>query len=100
MHAESIREKLTRELQPRVLEVENESHLHAGPAMESHFKLVVVSEAFEGQRRIQRHRQVFTLLEQELATGVHALGLHLYTPIEWQALEAQAPASPKCRGGS
>ncbi|MBM94657.1 MAG: transcriptional regulator [Oceanospirillaceae bacterium] len=90
-----IREKLV-SLNAAHVEIINESHMHAGPATDSHFKLILVSEAFEGRRAVQRHQQVYGLLKQELDGPVHALALHLYTPAEWQ--EAEVPASPSCQG--
>lgn len=84
-------------LEPFVLNVENESHRHAGPATDSHFKVTLVSRQFEGQLPIKRHRAVYALLEEEMAGPVHALSIHAYTPDEWPG---EAPASPDCRGGS
>lgn len=78
------------------LEVINESHMHRGPAnAESHFKLVIVSAAFDGKRAVQRHQQVYAALNDEFRQGLHALALHTYTPAEWAA-NAAAPASPAC----
>jgi BolA protein len=95
-----IEGKLQTALAPLHLEVENESHRHGGQATESHFRIVAVSEVFDGQMALKRHRQLYGLLEEELAAGVHALALHLYTPQEWTARQQQSPASPDCRGGS
>ena len=82
------------------LALENESHLHGGPAMESHYKLVVVSDAFEGLSLVKRHRCIYALLNEELAGSVHALALHTHTPQEWAQRGGEALASPDCRGGS
>jgi len=81
-------------------ELINESHMHSGPAMESHFKLIVVSERFTGLGAVKRHQMMYALLADELRDGVHALALHLYSPVEWQARQVAAPASPDCLGGS
>ncbi|MEQ3702843.1 MAG: BolA family protein [Thalassolituus sp.] len=86
-------------LEPIHVEVVNESHMHSGPATDSHFKLVVVSAAFEGIRAVARHQRVYQILAEELAGEVHALALHLYTPNEWQVTNS-VPASPNCKGGS
>lgn len=94
---EKIQNKL-QVLQPQVVDVVNESHMHAGPATDSHFKLVVVSDAFAGVRPVARHQQVYALLADELAGPIHALALHLYTPEEFQTV--QVPLSPNCLGGS
>ncbi|MGM0634281.1 MAG: BolA family protein, partial [Pseudomonadota bacterium] len=69
-----------------------------GPATESHFKVTLVSDRFEGQRAVRRHQQVYGLLGEELDGGVHALALHLYTPEEWRE-QGKPPDSPDCRGG-
>jgi BolA protein len=87
-------------LSPVRLDVINESHMHNVPAgSESHFKLVVVSEAFAGQSLIARHRTVNKLLAAQLEGGVHALSMHTYTPEEWQERGGEVPESPPCLGG-
>ncbi|OOF24866.1 BolA family transcriptional regulator [Salinivibrio proteolyticus] len=94
-----ITEKLEQAFSPSFLDVRNESFMHNVPeGSESHFKVVVVSDAFDGQRLIQRHRAVNATLSDELAHHIHALAIHTYTPQEW-ASQAQAPDSPACRGG-
>jgi BolA protein len=78
------------------LDVINESDNHSGPAnRETHFKCVIVSPDFIGKRSVQRHQQMYALLQDEMAKGLHALALHTYTPEEWAATQ-QAPASPLC----
>jgi BolA protein len=96
----TIQSKLEADLSPDHVVVDNESHMHGGPATESHFKLTVVSEKFDELTLIKRHRLVYKLMEDELAGSVHALALHLYSPAEWQLRQESAPASPNCRGGS
>ena len=82
------------------LEVINESHGHSVPAgSETHFKVVMVSPAFEGLSLVRRHQAVYAQLREQLAGGVHALALHTYTAAEW-AQRGAAPESPACRGGS
>lgn len=95
-----IQDKVAAGIAPQHFDLINESHMHSGPATESHFKLVVVSERFDGLNAVKRHQQLYGLLEEELRDGVHALALHLYTPAEWSQRQATAPASPDCRGGS
>ncbi len=98
MHA-TIETKLRAAFSPLHLDVINESHRHNVPAgSESHFKVVLVSDAFVGQRVIARHRAIYSLLAAELDAGLHALALHTYTAQEWAALAGQAPASPPCGG--
>lgn len=96
----TIENKLEEALNPDYLAVENESHQHGGPATDSHFKVTVVSSCFEGQLPVKRHREIYSLLSDQLAGGVHALALHLYTPEEWAARREATPLSPDCRGGS
>ncbi|MCK9247094.1 MAG: BolA/IbaG family iron-sulfur metabolism protein [Anaerolineaceae bacterium] len=93
----ALESKLTAELKPLHLEVINESHMHnVPPDSETHFKVVVVSEAFAGKRLVQRHQMVYGIVAEELRGGVHALALHTHLPSEWQG---RAPESPACLGG-
>ena len=84
---ESMREKLMVGLSPYRLDIVNESELHAGHRSspgtgESHFRILVVSEAFSGKSRVDRHRIVNDLLADELAGRIHALALKTYAPGE------------------
>lgn len=98
--AADIQAKLEREFAPRHLEVINESHMHSVPPnSETHFKIVLVSEGFAGQRAVARHQRVYCTLAAEMEGPVHALALHTYTPAEWVGREG-APESPGCMGGS
>ena len=92
---QNIRHILGSELQPSELSIVNESHMHSGPATESHFKLVCVSEAFIGLSRVKRHQSVYALLDAEFEAGMHALALHLYSPDEWRARQV-VQDSPLC----
>lgn len=95
-----IQSKLTTRFSPMHLEVVNESHMHNVPAgSESHFKVTIVADAFDGRRLIDRHRDVNGLLAEELQAGVHALALHTMTPAEWFDKGGRAPESPPCMGG-
>lgn len=84
-------------LQPDVLEVTDESHMHSR-GQESHFKVVLVSDAFSDVRKVQRHQKVYAALGG-LMQQFHALALHAFSPEEWAAEQA-VPDSPHCRGGS
>ncbi|HAJ76634.1 MAG TPA: transcriptional regulator [Gammaproteobacteria bacterium] len=95
-----IQMKLEAALNPSMITVENESHMHGGQATESHFKLTVVAEQFSNLPRVKRHQHVYALLSQELNNGIHALALHLYSPVEWEQRQQSVAASPECRGGS
>lgn len=95
-----IEEKLAARFDPAHLQVVNESGNHNVPAgSESHFKVVLVAEAFSGTALLARHRQVNDALKDELAGGVHALAIHTYTVEEWRRRFGDAPLSPPCLGG-
>jgi BolA protein len=95
-----IIEKLDAAFELAHLEVANESGNHnVPPGSETHFKVVLVSEAFSDQRLLNRHRSVNAVLAEELAGGVHALALHTYTPEEWRVRFGDVPMSPPCLGG-
>lgn len=96
---EQITQKLNTSLNCQHLQVLNESHKHNVPAgSESHFKVVLVSSDFSKLKKVARHQKIYGLLAQEMATQIHALALHTYTPEEW-ALKQQVPPSPDCLGG-
>jgi len=98
--ADRINDILVEALAPTRLDVINESHMHnVPPGSESHFKLVVVSQAFEGSNLIARHRMINKLLAEQLQNGIHALSMHTNTPDEWEAKGGQVPESPPCMGG-
>ncbi len=91
MHvAETIKQKLTDSLSPERLEIIDDSARHAGhsgaaAAGESHFKVVVVSKAFDGKSRIERHMLVNEALADELRGPIHMLSIKAITPAEeWQ----------------
>jgi len=82
-----IATKLEAAFAPESLHVEDESHLHEGhgghqPGGESHYRLYIVSEAFRGKSRLERHRMINAALSRELAGGVHALAIHAQAPGE------------------
>lgn len=85
--ADRIRDKIEAGLKPARLEIINESHKHKGhggyhPSGESHFRLVIVADAFAGRSRVDRQRAVYALLAEELAATLHALALTTLTPEE------------------
>ncbi len=82
-----IEEKLTKAYTPDSLHVVDESHLHEGhagarPEGETHFRVHMVSAAFEGLSRIDRQRQVFETLKEHMDSPIHALALKLKSPLE------------------
>ncbi|HZH44578.1 MAG TPA: BolA family protein [Lysobacter sp.] len=82
----AIRVALERALTPLQLEIEDQSHLHAGHAGardgRGHFKVSIVSEAFEGLSPIARHRAVYAALGTLMDTDIHALSISARTPTE------------------
>lgn len=99
MMQHDMADKLTRALPIDHLDVINESQQHNVPrGAESHFKIVIVSEAFEGKTLLARHRLIHGILAEALTTHIHALALHTMTNEEWSNAR-EAPASPACRGG-
>ncbi len=84
------------QLSPSHLEVVNESAGHGGyfPGKESHFKAVIVSEAFAGLRLVQRHQKIYATAGDLLSPGnIHALAIHAFLPEEWKE---QDTSSPEC----
>ena len=82
-----IDEALRRELSAEFVQVEDESHQHAGhsgwrEAGETHFRVNVVSAAFVGKSRVERHRQVNDVLAPAFARGLHALAIKARAPGE------------------
>lgn len=85
--AERITKKLEDALAPQRLSVIDESHQHQGhggwrEGGETHFRVDIVSEAFAGKSRLERHRLVNAALAQELAERVHALAIVARAPGE------------------
>ena len=96
-----IEHAIDQSLSPTHLEVTDESHMHnVPPGSESHFKVLVVSDDFAGERLVARHRRINALLKDELDGGLHALAIHAWTPQEWFDKGGTAPSSPQCMGGS
>lgn len=86
---DDITQKLTDALHPESLSVVDESHLHEGhaghrPGGQTHFRVHIVSDAFTGKSRVERHRMIHTILADNLAgtTGIHALALKTEAPGE------------------
>lgn len=84
---DQITEKLTKAFQPASLDVVDESHRHEGhaghrPGGETHFRVHIVSDAFRGKTRLERHRMVNETLSLELEGRVHALAIHASAPGE------------------
>ncbi|MDJ0862154.1 MAG: BolA family protein [Gammaproteobacteria bacterium] len=81
-----IRERLSAALSPTSLNIEDDSHRHAGHAGardgRGHFNLVIVSAAFQDKKLIERHRMVYEALGDAMQTDIHALSIKAYSPEE------------------
>jgi BolA protein len=82
-----ITDKLTEAFAPQSVKVVDESHQHEGHAGhqgggETHFRVYIVSNAFRGKSRLERHRMINSALSGELQSGVHALAIHAASPEE------------------
>jgi BolA family transcriptional regulator, general stress-responsive regulator len=81
-----IRARLAAALQPTTLQLEDESHLHAGHAGAAgghgHYRLHIVAAQFAGLRTIARHQLVYRSLGELMRTDIHALSISAHTPEE------------------
>jgi BolA protein len=85
--AKTIESKLKAKFSPDELQIVDESDKHKGhagarPGGESHFRLVIVSKAFEGKNPVERQRLIHAALREELDGPVHALAMRTLTPEE------------------
>ena len=88
--ADLITKKLTEAFAPQSLKVLDESHQHEGHAGhraggQTHYRVYIVSQAFKGKTRLERHRMINQSLSSELAGGIHALAIHAAAPDEGAA---------------
>jgi BolA protein len=90
--AKKIETKIRAGLAPIYFSILDETWKHAGHAGaitgKGHFAIQVVSEQFEGQSRLNRHRMVFDILREEMETAIHALSIQAETPTEWETQKA------------
>ncbi|MGC2013920.1 MAG: BolA family protein [Pseudolabrys sp.] len=82
-----ITKKLTEAFTPQSLEVLDESHQHEGHAGhrlggQTHFRIYIVSNAFKGKTRLERHRMINQSLAAELTDSIHAFAIHATAPGE------------------
>ena len=92
---ELIRQRLAA-LQPRALEIFDDSHEHAGHAgaRESgggHFQVFLVSELFKGKNKVARHRMIYEAVNDLMPGMIHALAIRAYTPEELDEVTAEPP---------
>jgi BolA protein len=79
---ENIEYKLKGTLFPTVLEVIDDSHKHVGhqgwkPNKPTHFSIIIASEKFQGKSRIEAHKLIYKILEEEIKSGIHALAIKI-----------------------
>jgi BolA family transcriptional regulator, general stress-responsive regulator len=84
---DTITNKLREAFLPESLDVQDESQLHEGhaghrPGGETHFRVYIVSQAFKGKSRVERHRMINAALAAELNGSLHALAIHAKAPGE------------------
>lgn len=80
-----LRRSLETALQPTRLDIEDESHRHAGHAGAregGHYRLTIVAAAFAGLTTVARHRLVYTAAGYLMQNGIHALAIHALSPDE------------------
>jgi len=84
---DEIRKRLETELSPESLQVEDESHMHVGHEGAKgglgHFRVLVVSDSFQGQSPIKRHRMIYQAMGDLMQTDIHALAIEAFTPNEF-----------------
>ncbi len=96
---QQIESTLQAAFSPTFLDVINESDGHNVPkGSESHFKVIIVSDTFAGQSRIQRHKMVYSAAAKEVEL-VHAFSVSAFDADEWSLKQGSIPASPPCLGG-
>ncbi|MEA2935196.1 MAG: BolA family transcriptional regulator, ral stress-responsive regulator [Variibacter sp.] len=93
--ADVMTQKLTEAFAPETLRVVDDSDKHKGhaghrPGGQTHYTVYIVSEAFRGKSRLDRHRMVNAALAAELAGSVHALAINASAPGEATAASGAA----------
>ena len=85
VHASAVEAALREALQPLQLQVQDDSHLHAGHAGARegrHFSVRITSARFTGLGRVARHRLVYDALRSLMPAGIHALAIEAHAPGE------------------
>lgn len=95
-----MEEKLQATLAPIHLNIKNESqlHKHFSAGAETHFRIEIVSKAFENKSRLERHRLINQTLFNELQK-IKAFSIYPLTPHEWEVQKNDMTKSPTCMGG-
>ncbi|HLR17838.1 MAG TPA: BolA/IbaG family iron-sulfur metabolism protein [Alcanivoracaceae bacterium] len=98
--AETIEQRIRQNFEVFYFDLLNESHQHSGPATESHFKLTLVADEFNGLMLVKRHQKIYQLVQDLLDGPVHAFSMHLFTREEWEKRGGEVAPSPQCRGAN
>ena len=81
-----ILKRLEEAFEPETLGVEDESYMHKGHEGakdgRSHFRVLIISEAFEGKNLIDRHRMIYRVLDEMMRIDIHALAIDAWAPDE------------------
>lgn len=89
-----LREALVSKFASANIQVINDSHMHSR-GTETHYRVVVVSDEFEGKSTLQRQRVVNEALEKFYKDGLHSVAVHAFTNSEYGG---DVPKSPPCAG--
>jgi BolA protein len=81
-----IIKRLNEAFEPETLGVEDESYMHKGHEGakdgRSHFRVLIISEAFENKNLIDRHRMIYRVLDEMMRIDIHALAIDAWAPDE------------------
>jgi len=92
-----LEEQLEKSLEPVLLKVINESPQHNVPKnSESHFRVFIVSNKFNGLSLIKRHQMVHQAVNEQIKNKIHAFSQQTLTPKEFEERGASLPLSPPC----
>jgi stress-induced morphogen len=95
-----IKQKLQAAIQDAEVYLENESQNHSVPkGSETHFKLLIVSDQFTGLSKVARQRMVYSYLDSEFKSGLHALTIRAISFEERNNGQGENFVSPECLGG-
>ncbi len=81
-----ITRRLKEAFEPETLGVEDESYLHEGHEGardgRGHFRVLIITDAFEGKTMIERHRMIYRELDEMMRLDIHALAIDAWSPGE------------------
>ena len=94
-----ITSKLSKTFAPKYLDVVNESYKHKVPVgSETHFKIQIVSKSFDNLNLVNRHKLIYSCLDEEIKGGVHALSLDCRTEEQWKNNQGTNVPDIPCKG--